>query len=251
MNYECIACTTTPKSEFLELANTYFEHNFLLQRWYFSFLTLGRPKHSCKHSLNLEALFHPPCVWKGMKPGDLQRERLWHFKQDWTIQQTTQRQTKSAELAQSVWSSENFITEMQLPRQPGQNVWWHFRKTESWDVLKVQGTFSWEKDERLEKWMTDEKKDKRLCECAAVEAGGNLRGGKEQRGKLSVLAGEGRINSLSGDENINASEPVSHMIIIAQFDWLVDRRARWLLVVTWAGLAGPTAVIFGVCIKPI
>lgn len=102
MNYECIACTTTPKSEFLELANTYFEHNFLLQRWYFSFLTLGRPKHSCKHSLNLEALFHPPCVWKGMKPGDLQRERLWHFKQDWTIQQTTQSQTKSAELAQSV-----------------------------------------------------------------------------------------------------------------------------------------------------
>lgn len=78
------------------------------------------------------------------------------------------------------------------------------------------------RDERLEKWMIDQKKDRQLC---VVETGGVVGVVKvAERKPFSVGKKEEGSDYLSRDENINASVPVSHMIIIAQFDWLADRK---------------------------
>lgn len=80
--------------------------------------------------------------------------------------------------------------------------------------------------------------------CVSVRGGG--RGGEGQRKACSV--GRRRKEScLSGKKCVNASLPVSRMIIIAQFDWLADRRARRLLVVIWASGLRPLQ-LFLVCV---
>lgn len=88
--------------------------------------------------------------------------------------------------------------------------------------------------------MIDEKKDKQLCECACGWWGGER--------KAFSVARRRKDNCLSGEKCINASVPVSRMIIIAQFDWLADRRARWLLVVIWASGLCPLE-FFLVCVS--
>lgn len=102
--------------------------------------------------------------------------------------------------------------------------------------------------------MIDEKKDKQLCECAWRRPGvvGEVGGAWGGQRKACSDGRRRKESCLSGEKCVNASVPVSRMIIIAQFDWLADRRARRLLVVIWAsGLRPLQLFLVCVCIKHI
>lgn len=88
--------------------------------------------------------------------------------------------------------------------------------------------------------------------CLSVHGAGGKTVGvvRSRKESFQCWQEEERLTVREG-KRINASVPVSHMIIIVQFDWPADRKVQWLLVITWAGLAVLNGVIFGVCIKPI